>query len=633
MTHIQQKGRIWLKALVALVVFLVILAGGVWVWSGSNGSLAQGIVLAQRFLAPGQSLSASDVQGSLRHGGHIGSLHWQQEGLSAELNNVDLKWQLSALFGHKLLVDQLGIDELRINQIAPERSETQNEAHEQTGGAPERAAPPEKIVLPVHVDLQELHIGRVMLNGDVVASDIALAYQFDGKQHQTDVSSLRVADGSYTGHAVLRANNPLLDAQFEGVLVTRLPQVQQDVTLDIDTSVQGLLSELSVRANAQVGTQNGARDHANNPKVNLTATVMPWAALMVPQADLALQAFNAQAFWPQAPQTLLSGTVKVQTHGEPATQQAAITADLANAVTGALDQSKLPVSALRANVNINGHTASVTQLHAVIGQGAVDVTGNYLLPATGRAGAGAWQANARLTHIDPRLLYSQLARDSVSGTIVAKVEQAAPQTIHFNVNVNAANAANFAQFRVRQVTAQGYLVSDDHVKLDSLMVQSVDARVDGSATYGLHTGAVSGPLKLVAPGLEADVTLNSFAAQSGSARVSLDVQVADRASNWLRNQPVRLGELVNFLEKAAQYTENIANYTQAIPIVIEGGWENHRVRLELDINAVVAKIIEDQARRRLLPRTGTEHGGTLREQAEREAVNRLGEGLLNRLRR
>lgn len=74
----------WLRALaraIGGIVLLVLIAlGALWVWAGTDGSLAT----ALGWIAQSQPLSAERATGSLRSGGHIDRLAWQKEGLSVE---------------------------------------------------------------------------------------------------------------------------------------------------------------------------------------------------------------------------------------------------------------------------------------------------------------------------------------------------------------------------------------------------------------------------------------------------------------------------------------------------------------------------------------------------------------------
>ena len=124
------------------------------------------------------------------------------------------------------------------------------------------------------------------------------------------------------------------------------------------------------------------------------------------------------------------------------------------------------------------------------------------------------------------------------------------------------------------LTTHWHFSDSNLVRLAALDVQATNARIQGNnVSYALSSGAISGPLTLTAPGLQASATANSFAATSGSVKVSLDVNAAEPAAKWLAGLPVNLGSLVTFLEKAATYTQEVANYTQDVPIVVENGWK------------------------------------------------------------
>ena len=65
--------ELWLALAAALIL-------AVWIWGGSEGSLSTVLQLASRSLPSGQSLLAEDVRGSLREGGQIGRLRWENQG-------------------------------------------------------------------------------------------------------------------------------------------------------------------------------------------------------------------------------------------------------------------------------------------------------------------------------------------------------------------------------------------------------------------------------------------------------------------------------------------------------------------------------------------------------------------------
>src|SRR5450830_901003 len=94
--------RTTLYLLAATLLGVLALAGALWLWSGSGTSLATSLGQLARYLPAGQTLEAKDVTGSLRGGGSIGWLRWQQGELSVELHDVTIAWSLRPLLGGEL---------------------------------------------------------------------------------------------------------------------------------------------------------------------------------------------------------------------------------------------------------------------------------------------------------------------------------------------------------------------------------------------------------------------------------------------------------------------------------------------------------------------------------------------------
>ena len=64
---------------------------GLWHWAGQDGSLARALALAQPWTPA--ALTVQGASGSLRHGGQLAELRWQQDGLEVQAHGV--RWTLS----------------------------------------------------------------------------------------------------------------------------------------------------------------------------------------------------------------------------------------------------------------------------------------------------------------------------------------------------------------------------------------------------------------------------------------------------------------------------------------------------------------------------------------------------------
>lgn len=622
------------KILLSFGVIFVLLLIGVWIWSGSNGSLATALSLVQNKL-PVQSITLQNAQASIRNGGHIGNIRIEQnDGSIISLDDVDVNWKFLGIFSKNLTVEHLSAKKIHflpaVDSQDKEDSAVVNEPKTENGSKT-GSAPPEEIGLPIQITINKLEVDRIVSGAQEqeVASKIDVSYRFDGVQHILDVQSAKVADGLYQGKATLTALQPVLDAHLSGVITTHVPQSNQSITLNAKVDIQGPLTLLNIKANAQ--TVHVTSD--NGSTAVLDASVAPWATLKIPEANLELQAFNTNTFWAQSPQTLLSGTAKIVTSVENSSGQekTSVALNIKNVLPGAIDQSKIPVSAVNGTVMMTGERVNFDGLTVHLNAGKVVITGHAILPQDDST-TFKWNADFQLTDVDPRLLYSTLATDRLSGTV--KLMQDKAGSIRFDANITAANAKNMAQFQVKQIITNGTLLLQKQVSFNSLTVRALNAQVNGHhISYVLNSGAVSGPLTLTASGIEADATLSAFAQHSGSAKINVVVLDASKAAEWLRQQPLKVEPLVELLDKVSRYTKNLSAYTKAIPITVNDGWEKPKVNVEIDINALIANIIEQEGKNKLLesivlPKPSQGEGG-VKQEAEKEALRQIG-NLFNR---
>ncbi|MEP6773849.1 MAG: DUF490 domain-containing protein, partial [Polaromonas sp.] len=112
--------RRWLRATAWVAGSVMVLAGaattGAWWWAGTDGSLATALAWIGRT----QPLSAERVTGSLREGGHVDQLIWQQDGLRVDVRDVTLAWQPWSLLHGTLKVNRLASASVQVNdQRAP----------------------------------------------------------------------------------------------------------------------------------------------------------------------------------------------------------------------------------------------------------------------------------------------------------------------------------------------------------------------------------------------------------------------------------------------------------------------------------------------------------------------------------
>lgn len=570
--------RRWLRATAWAAGSIVVLAvgstAGAWWWAGTDGSLAT----ALNWIGRTQPLSAERVTGSLRAGGHVDQLAWQQDGLRVDVRDVTLAWQPWSLLHGTLEVNRLAAASVQVDdQRAPSTTPS---------------VPPTALGLPLPVVLDGFSIGQLQWTGGAAfsASSITGNYAFKGSDHRLELLSAQVARGRYSGRATLSSRSPLqLDANLKGALDTPIPGNKAPVPLAFSATARGPLTELLVKAELQMSAQPSATSPQKNPRqpqATATARVMPWAAQPLPQADANFRDLDVAAFWPEGPQTLLTGSANVrpaQAASTPSTSTSAwlLQLQLANALPGPWDQHKLPLDRLETQGEWRSGTAMVRTLKAQLGGGELLASGEWAdaPAASGAANATpAWKLQASLQHINPALLHSQLAPLPLDGKADVHSQGAA---IAFDASAqtarNGASAKNnpLGQLRLRDASAAGSWNAEQAggtLVLSALRVRTDDAELAGQLEAQPSAQGGKGKLTLTAPGLDAQLQ-GELRQTSGKGDLSLRGRDMAQALRWLQKLPGLPASL-----KSAS-----ASGSAELQASWQGGWQDPALQARLDL--------------------------------------------------
>jgi translocation and assembly module TamB len=505
----------------ALIVLVLSAVAALWWWSGREGSLEW----ALRRIARSQPLTAEGVQGSLRSGLHVRRLVWEQGGLKIEASDVELEWQPIWLLEGTIKLDHVHAAALRItDHRPPSRQPVQL---------------PESLMIRPGVELDDLAIPLVewITATAMRAEGLAGRYWFDGAAHWLRVDSVRVAGGTYRGTASLGALAPLpLDARLAGKFDASVPGAAAKLPLEFTAWLRGPVADLQGQASLLV---HGA-SVTQAPRATATAHITPWAAQPVPQAQAELAGLDLASLWPQAPQTLLAGTVQLAPAGTATWQ---VNADLRNDMAGPWDQQRLPIEALKAQGQWRGGTALVQDLDAQLGGGQIRASGQW------RSGADVWTMHGDVTRVDPAALHSKIAAVPVSGRV--DVQQAgkaiefdlglqgsarAPKKMAARPRTEAARVtAAVRALELRQVVATGRW-ADGRLSLPKLEVRTSDASLQGALELQPQARSGSGHLDLQAPGLRAQAN-GELAETQGRGNLQLESAQLALAQRWLQRLP------------------------------------------------------------------------------------------------
>ena len=558
---------------------LVLAAGTLaWWWSGRDNSLAALLARAAQYLPAGQTLDSREVSGSLRSGGRIGWLRWSSPTLRVEISDARVGWQLAPLLQRRLELGEVHAATVTITPLGPPSTEP--------------LTPLDTLVLPLQIGLP-FRIDRLQWAGTPAVEALGLVgdYRFDGRQHHLAIGNVALAQGRYTARATLDAQAPMaLEATVDGSVHQAVPGSSASVRVQAHATLSGTLSMAAARLqldarmrplapdapNAQAAEastppasrppsapaakpaparQSAPSTSASTPEAmqaDLQATLAPWAPQPIEQARATLRAVNLATLWPQAPATLLHGTLQAGPTVAPAASGWAVQAQIDNELAGPWDQSRLPLTALVASATWDGTRWSIPAATARVGQGTASLQGHYT-PAT-----GAIDGQAQLRNLPPDALHSALAAAPLSGSVVAQTEGGGSVAFTADIQAGTATRSPGAQgnskpaaagqarmqatpaLRINALQAKGQWQPQEGggtVRLDRLLVDAMQARLEATALrVTLGAIAVQGQLQLTVPGASAQAK-GALAPRSGAGELQVQWTDADRTQRWLTSLP------------------------------------------------------------------------------------------------
>jgi translocation and assembly module TamB len=521
-----------LSALLGPLV-LVGLVGALWAWTGTANSLATALKIAGWSLPPAQQLRSTDIRGSLRQGGQIGQLQWQNADMQVTAQNAQIELDWSQLWLKAWPVRSIQLKALHVQDQRPAQDPT----------------PWTALRLPLPVQLQ-WQVDQFTWQGTshVAASNIQAHYAFDGLAHQLDVHSLNLAQGSYRLQARLQGDAPMaLQLDLQGQVQTPASDGIAGLPLVLQSSLAGHLSgpkaELKLKAQLTPATDQG-RSQRPQDKVHLDlqAHLAPWAAQPLLQAQAQWQALNLAPFWPDAPQTLLQGQARVTPDG----QAWRLAAELSNATPGPWDTQRLPVAELSLRARYNEGLWQVQQAQAQMAGGHVQ--------AQAQQTTQGWTGQVDLQDLLPAQLHSALPAPAVTGRLEATTQipvqgqaattsASAVQSIRLLADLSAKALPDHTQPSTPSANPLADLAweklhlsgqwSDQTWDIDALRLQAAQALLEGQFKLQPALRSVQGHASLTLPGLQAHAQ-GSLAPLSGLGTWRVAVQDASKSLSWLQ---------------------------------------------------------------------------------------------------
>ncbi|WP_210541937.1 translocation/assembly module TamB domain-containing protein [Rhodoferax sp. PAMC 29310] len=559
--------RYALLGLLSVVVLVLALLGGAWLWGGSATSLSTLLARVGPYLPADQSLSVSEVTGSLRDGGRIGSLRWRQGELSVEATDVELAWTLRPLWDGELRIRQVTVQHLRVDDQRPPSPSEDKE-------------PPSGFSLPIKVSLP-FAVNTVEWMGPpaLVATELKGSYQFNSTHHTLDLDQVLISSGKYALQAKLEALAPMaVEVKLQGTVSTEVPGSGQAITVTAKADITGELSHADSQLALQAQLLPALGGQAQrNPQATLNAQIQPWNAQPLAQAKGRWQSLNLAALWPQAPKTDLSGEASVTPAGSG--WQGSLVAR--NSRSGPWDQQSLPLQDINAQVMFDGGRWLLKSLQAKGAGGELLARGEATQGPDGAASPTDWKVSGTARQINPAALDTRLDTISLDGALTA---EQGPQGIRFEASLQPSIrqtvplSKTLRGLRLKAVQASG-LWRAPTLQLDSLLVQTDDAKMTGQATVHTQTLATQGQLALVVPGAQANLA-GRMTSADGDGALQFKAGNAAVLTQWLARLPGMPKGLTDlYLQGGADLSARW-----------QGGWQKQGQALNLKANIDTQKL-------------------------------------------
>lgn len=562
--------RLGLTLLAATVLTLLALVGALWLWSGTDSSLATLLTRLQQYLPTDQTLEAKDVRGSVQGGGHIGWLRWRRGDLTVEAQDIGVRWTLGPFFKKQLRLSELTVASIKVED---HRTKADN--------AP--PSPPTDLTLPITIDVP-FKVASISWTGATTlqATEVSGHYTFNSNSHILNNGYGHISSGNYQIGGELQAVAPMaLALQVTGQVATQLPSSQKPLTVAAsarlvgDLAGPGAVLALQAALTPELPAGKASRgDESEAMQANVSAQIAPWQAQPLRQAKAQWQALNLAALWPQAPQTQLTGDASVVPEGLG--WQGKVS--LSNALPGPWNQQRVPLNTLQASVAYSDAQWALSTVRATGAGGR--------LTGSGQFNAGLWTGKANLQGVNPGAVDTRLASTPLSGQLqagqttrgirfVAQLDaiQVKARSVKENTLLDSLQA-----LELKSLQAEGVWVAPS-LSLNTLRIAAPDAQLEGKLTYHTVSQATQGQLTLTLPGLNAalDGHLSSAAGQG-----TLTARVADaaKATRWLSRFPAAANTLQTAQIDGA--AELAANW--------QGGWQNQGRSLKINATLRAPKL-------------------------------------------
>ena len=366
MTHRKRLTRIGIASLAVLIC--VVAAAAIWLGS------AQGLEWArQKIVQTGNGgIEIENARGSLLGEVQIDRLRIKNEDLSLEAETVRLSWQPWALLRGELHLNRASASTLRYRSLTTTASTL-----------------PASLALPLDLSIASLEINRLEISGLPAIEKLRLEYSGGRSRHDIRLLQTESEGWVVDGKLQISTQRPYpIQGQLQALRGTTAMALQAKAT------VAGTLEELRT---VLTGSGRGA-------SLNASATIRPYDTQVLTGFTAEARELDLSAWITEAPRTRLTLDAQAETDKGQLNGRMSLT----NAVPGALDSGKLPLSSVNTRFNGNGLRWTLPAFE-LLTSGGGRITGN------GDFRDNDGNLDIQLRDIDPARLDSRLRPAKVSG--------------------------------------------------------------------------------------------------------------------------------------------------------------------------------------------------------------------------
>ncbi len=292
--------------------------------------------------------------------------------------------------------------------------------------------------------------------------------------------------------------------------------------------------------------------------ITLTGQV-PLQQLAQTRLQLDLQQVDLQPLLTTLPRTAFTGPLTIEPSQQDSWQAQA---DVRNAAPGPLDQERLPVDRLLADVRIAPQQWRIETMELQIGTGRLQVLGGYAPQSR------TLDLRGELQRLPLRRIHRKMATDlatELSGelAVAGNLQQGLDFSADIASDVRAGASTQRGEWEIRSIQTKGNW-SPTRLTIERVHLDAFRATLDGSGIDVVLPGfdSIKARITAAAPGvkLAADAAMLQ---QSGGGNLSVELVSAEQVVDWLQGLPL-IGERLPVL--SASGAANIAADWQ-------GGWQ------------------------------------------------------------